>query len=815
MVRGLHDILGSIDMDQNISENKNPMDIALESMERKYIKQPQEQPTISAQDSAVSKNPMDIALESMERKHAAIPVSAKKEQKDEKKAAETWAGYSPAAVQTIAGLGSAAEAATLGVSPWAVSAGEKALGKLGVERFAEEAVKPISEIKQRISKSQEAANVLYPTTSLIGTGAGIVGGALALPAVGAAGLGARGAMLAGAGTGALYGGISGAAEKGSVLDAVKGAAIGAGIGAVATPALAKLANGLEGLIGRGSAAIVNGKLTPEAINVAKSAGMSSADIAAIEPHLAQKFLQRGMTPAAVREAQAAEFGITPTRGMVTKSPEQLAIEAKYAAPSYERIGQEAATAAEQAVGGAQPSLRDAIGQAIAKGTTEASKLKSSYESAYKIAEETPGRFDLPSLQNVGTKLFDGWAKDPKAFSFRSSQLAQEAAKDINKQLGQFYSAVGETATLDTSFRSVVNTNRLLNDYYSTAKTATDRAAITKLKADFNRYVKGLIDDGAFYGDVNAAKNWKSANDLFGEYQKRFGMSKKGEEAGSLFSSIIQGNKNEDDVARMLFNFSGSGDASMKATAMKTYNQLRRALGSGSPEIDTIKRSFMQQLMTPSQSGPSGFTQTSKQINTFLQGNAAGLAKRLFTDTDRQLLSRYSKVMENAGAKSNEQLIEEVGRLRSLMRLATPIVVSGVTSHLGLVHPTIASVLAGVMYGRQLQKRVSELPAVLAKKANAPITSEMTIPAWATTTPVLTEEAGRRPRIDVPVPMRADGGRIERRAGGRVTHEDKADQLIAAADRAKRQINRKTEPLLQTPDEAVAKALAVANQAIGD
>ena len=31
MVRGLHDILGSIDMDQNISENKNPMDIALES----------------------------------------------------------------------------------------------------------------------------------------------------------------------------------------------------------------------------------------------------------------------------------------------------------------------------------------------------------------------------------------------------------------------------------------------------------------------------------------------------------------------------------------------------------------------------------------------------------------------------------------------------------------------------------------------------------------------------------------------------------------------------------------------------------------
>jgi hypothetical protein len=783
-------------------QNQDDMDVALESMGRA------EKPATVPMAGGDNKDEMDLALESMGRQLKPSVPSA------QSLAEKTWAGYSPEAVQAVAGVGSAAEAASLGLSPWAVAAGEKALGKAGVSRFAEEAEKPISEIKKRISQSQEAANVLYPKTSLAGTGVGIVGGALALPGIGLAGTGLRGAALAGAGTGAIYGGISGAAEKGEVLDAVKGAAIGAGIGAIATPALAKLASGISNIIGRGGNAVSNGKLTAEAVNVAKSAGMTDESIAAIEPHLVQKFSERGLTPAAVREAQAAEFGITPTRGMVTKSPEQLAVEARYGQPSYERIAGEAASAAEQAAGGARPPLRDAIGQAIAKGTSEAAKLKTTYENAYKVAEAAPGYFDIPSLQNVGTKIFDNWAKDPNVASFRSSEVAQKAAKDINDQLGQFYSAIGETPKLDATFKSVVGVNRLINDYFNQAKTKTDRAAITKLKSDFNKYVNNLIDNGAFSGDVNASQKWKAANDLFGQYQKRFGVSKTGEESGSLFNSIIQGNKNEDDVARMLFNFSGSGDASVRATAMKTYNQLRRALGSGAPELENIKAAFLQQLMTPLEAGPAGFAKTGKQINTFLQGNAAGISKRLFSDADRQMLSRYASVMENAGAKSTDQLAQEIGKLRSLVQIATPSVVTGIASHLGLVHPILGSIISGAMYARLLQKRAAELPGALARRANAPIVSPMTIPAWATTTPVLTEEAGRRPRIDVPVPMRADGGRIERKDGGSVFLED-ADHLIEAAEKSLKRINKRTEPLLQMPDETVAKALAVANHAIGD
>jgi hypothetical protein len=57
-------------------------------------------------------------------------------------------------------------------------------------------------------------------------------------------------------------------------------------------------------------------------------------------------------------------------------------------------------------------------------------------------------------------------------------------------------------------------------------------------------------------------------------------------------------------------------------------------------------------------------------------------------------------------------------------------------------------------------------------------------------------------------------REERKHGGRVSsHEADADQLVRAAERAKKGWSAKTEPLLNHSDEAVAKALEVANRSI--
>ena len=59
-----------------------------------------------------------------------------------------------------------------------------------------------------------------------------------------------------------------------------------------------------------------------------------------------------------------------------------------------------------------------------------------------------------------------------------------------------------------------------------------------------------------------------------------------------------------------------------------------------------------------------------------------------------------------------------------------------------------------------------------------------------------------------------GGRIGRKSGGRVTDAGSAaEKLIAAAEKAKKGHSDTTSPLLDVPDEAITKALAIANEKI--
>ena len=54
--------------------------------------------------------------------------------------------------------------------------------------------------------------------------------------------------------------------------------------------------------------------------------------------------------------------------------------------------------------------------------------------------------------------------------------------------------------------------------------------------------------------------------------------------------------------------------------------------------------------------------------------------------------------------------------------------------------------------------------------------------------------------------RASGGKVDR-------HEELVGRLMRKADEAKRATNKTTEPLLKAPDEAIVRALDVAQQAI--
>ena len=59
-----------------------------------------------------------------------------------------------------------------------------------------------------------------------------------------------------------------------------------------------------------------------------------------------------------------------------------------------------------------------------------------------------------------------------------------------------------------------------------------------------------------------------------------------------------------------------------------------------------------------------------------------------------------------------------------------------------------------------------------------------------------------------------GGRVQRKSGGSVINPEKeADRLIGEAEKARKSHGKITQPLMNLPDEAITKALAIANESI--
>lgn len=72
-----------------------------------------------------------------------------------------------------------------------------------------------------------------------------------------------------------------------------------------------------------------------------------------------------------------------------------------------------------------------------------------------------------------------------------------------------------------------------------------------------------------------------------------------------------------------------------------------------------------------------------------------------------------------------------------------------------------------------------------------------------------------PSVSEQTQQHADGGRITRANGGRteINHAEEAARLIKKAEIAKKMLGKTTEPLLNVPDDHIAKALAVANEGV--
>lgn len=734
----------------------------------------------------------------------------------------------PTGQQFLSGLGSAADTMTLGYGSYVPAAAAKGLGKLGVEGYKSYADMPLMDIVKKARGVTEAASEEYPKTSAAGTVGGIALAAPLLPPV------ARGAgpLVSGAATGTAYGALEGLSEDLNPYDAIRSAVFGGVVGGVAAPVLERVASGIGRLASMGKNIVDhNGLISPEAAEIAKAEGLSNLDILRLGPRLGAAMEKYGMRPEAVRMAQFGEFGMTPTKGMITKSPEMLEREAQYAGPVYENIQRQAGQAAEGLYGPAAP-IRESVENAVEAAASRASAAKQMADIEYQKARDMDplAFFSRESISDLGTRIGMEMARDPQMGNLVTNDAAKRALKRLDETVGAEMIVRGPlvpggkpVTTVNQGFASVESGRQALNAELSAAMKAGDGEGVKAIRNIIDRFddnIENSMTNGAFSGDPAVVDQWRNARGLWRDYQEKFGVKRSGEEAGSLIKDIIDKKRDPSEIGSAIFNFS-SGDPSMKQTAMKTIGQLNRALGPNSPEMQGIKASFINDLMNPAGATPKDFAKTAARINDFLEGKGSSVARRFLSDKEREVLSRFSKVMENAGSMPKDQLQKNVSVIAETAKMLAPSVLSGASYVLGIMHPALAMTLGAAGYVPGAIKAAKALPVFARRAATAPFTGKGPLPPAPSLRAPLAVAAQQYPEFSQALEnanQQAEeqtGLPMQRASGGRTVSSAKvkADKLISMVDGIRKDIGKDTSSLLNLDDTTVAKALSIANRGI--
>ncbi|TXN73430.1 hypothetical protein [Methylobacterium sp. WL6] len=470
------------------------------------------------------------------------------------KADEALVGKPDGSTPFLAALYRAGNTAALNLPRNAAAGIATGLGTVGVPGYGN---RSFSENYDLAKDQEEAFARQAPKSALAGTVGGIVGGALALPAWGGAATAARRAGQA-AVTGGAYGLAAEAFDTKDADKAVRAGVIGFGLGGSGGYALEKLAPVVMGSLRKASVPFRDqtGQLTAEARAAMQSAGIDPTDITPeLAARLEQAFTVKGPSPAAAREAVAADQGITLSRGQATLDPRSVDLErgalAGSRGPRAENIGQEFATrqagevdaargrlqgmaargeplidnpqtafeaaadrarmaggdaarrvaAAQRAQDEALQAVRrrgqgDALDGATAaiQGVRDAAeRSRGAYRAAYDEVAQIPGEFTPGALDRMGTRMRARLGADVPIDDVLTPS-ATRAIADLDAVPGLFNLEPGAGPNL----QQVDQLRKRLVAYRgATAQNPTDRRAMDRILREFDDHVTDAMDLGQF------------------------------------------------------------------------------------------------------------------------------------------------------------------------------------------------------------------------------------------------------------------------------------------------------------------------------
>jgi hypothetical protein len=426
-------------------------------------------------------------------------------------------------------------------------------------------------------------------------------------------------------------------------------------------------------------------------------------------------------------------------------------------------------------------------------------------------------------QNALQPLYDAAYKDPSAQNLLPDNLqflinnkfGQKAFADADMRwrakYGKSYLGIPPSSDL---------TENALNDYYSNLGVGENQYIANNPTPGYNLeyldYVKRFLNDqtgAAYKGGEKQMGNL--INDQAQKLTNYLKANVVDQDGNQLYSNAL-------DASRRYFQNDNAFEA-----GQNFFNIGNIATKTTDPQLPERMMYNFNNVYTPAekQSMATG-------LLSYIKENPQQ-AVRVFNAGDNVTLGRYRQILGDNTFNAVKNATD-TAHLAAVANTITPRLPGNTVNQVGLgaiglaliENPALltnpkALALAGVAYGAK-----KGVDAVAVRKANAIVrmATSQNPSDWQTLQRVLQSDAQSRQIMQQlktgltgvvaanagELTARASGGRVGRATGGPVLD---AQTLVRNAERAKNRINKGTEPLLNVPDEAITKALAIANNNI--
>jgi hypothetical protein len=757
-----------------------------------------------------------------------------------------------------AGTYSAANAALFNIPSHIVAAGTKYLG--GDERS-------YTDVYNEQKAYEEALARQNPYSSAVGTGVGIVGSAL-VP-LGAVGAGARGLKAIGTGA-ALAGGQSGVAsaiEKApqafsgeNKADAWKSIALDTAIGGALGGAMAPIAGKIADKFAKMPEVVTTvtddagntvQKLTPQAMKAVEDAfggRLTPDDIASFQDDIIRSMKEKGISAAAAREALLDKEGVPRSASMVTGiRPQRGGVEAAQEARELatDATRQKTAGMVDESVG---PFAGAEALQKVERKTVGDLKQQ------YKGLETRPGTFEegiRTGEAGLEGARFTPGVKGLETYSVADlvfpeiQNILQKEGKVINFQQLTSYPASSDAMKLlrntvvsgqmpyggKEDLRNMFKVYQQMNAIQGKAK-GDDYATLGVIKNGFTNALDRAIEEGLFVGGdgAKAMADLAATNKQWGQYMKDFYAKKGGE--SRIFNRIMNQMVDPDtgfvsevltpEMAQAAQTVINAGLTDKRA-GPALYNRLEKVIGRDTPAMEAFRTQIKNNILTPKNNDLSALP---KQIDEYLSPALRPVTERAFgaiagdeaaTKAARQQMAelrRLSETIKMINARPKASPDEKEGMMRRAISYFAPSVVGAMA---GSMHGPVGAIAGGALTqaASEILRALTARGQLRAEQFGAPIVRPQgvidprayqlfrNVPAMD---PTDQESGYQQPQPLAPLPRQG------RKKGGRVSAMN-GQQLIAALEKAKREVNNQTKVLLNSSDETVAQALEIANRNI--